>query len=84
MIQAFCVGRVEKYGELLKLLSLPGDEVKFKILLKKMGMYMMKFALEIYLHLNLGLVKKISNDLIKQFPNEEDGIRKYVDLCKMQ
>ena len=77
------VGRVEKYGELLKLVSLPGDEVKFKKLGTEENGY-------VYDEIRVGNLpafkfragkENFLNDLIKQFPNEEDGIRKYVDLC---
>ena len=77
------VGRVEKYGQLLNLLSLQGDEVKFKQLGSSEDGY-------VYDEIRVGSLppfklragkENFLNDLIKKFPQEEKGIRKYVELC---
>lgn len=77
------VGRVEKYGQLLNLLSLEGDEVKFKQLGSSEDGY-------VYDEIRVGSLppfklragkENFLSDLIKKFPQEEKGIRKYVELC---
>ena len=79
----YYVGRVEKYGQLLNLLSLEGDEVKFKQLGSSEDGY-------VYDEIRVGSLppfklragkENFLSDLIKKFPQEEKGIRKYVELC---